>query len=201
VSVLIDDWGVGLQVDPNYQLARNHFDVETDKGNVEFDRRDDDGEDVGEEQYDYDTLVATIAIESDQRLRLRHELISGTAPLGEEITIEVPDAELWVLSKNTVVGIDPATGGLQVNDIPRVLRNDIERLGQVMAGAIARYKMQRTRAEIRYKGFWPISGLLGKILDVIEEEDDTEFVDAPVSSIEWIGGAEPMTVLRAGMAR
>ena len=191
VSVLNDDWGVALDANPRYLLALNHFDLETDRGEL----RDD------EKQYDYETLVATIAIESDHRLRLHHELVSGTSPVGEEITIEVPDAELWVMAVGTVVGINPATGDIVSTHLPRVLRNDIARLGQVMAGAIARYKMQRARAELRYKGFWPIAGLLGQILDVIEEQDDTEYLDAPVSSIEWIGGAEPMTILRAGMAR
>jgi hypothetical protein len=191
VSVLNDDWGVALNVTPNYVLGLNHFDPDTDNAALV----------PGEVQYDYEMLVATIALETDQRLRLRHELISGTSEVGDEMTIEVPDAELWVLATGAVVGVDPATGQLQVNTTPRVLRNDIARLSMIMAGAIARYNMQRARAEIRLKGYWPHAGLLSRILELIEENDDTEYVNAPVTSVEWIGGAEPMTIFRAGMAR
>jgi hypothetical protein len=195
INTLNDEWGIALEADPNYRLALNHFDVDTDKGGHVFDA------DSGDEQYDYDTLVATIAMETDQRFALRHELTSGVGGKGNEITIEVPDAELWILAGNTVVGVDPSTGQLQLTDGPRVLRNDIDRLRAVMAGAIARYKLARARADIMLEGYWPHVGMLGQVLDVIEEEGDTEYIDAPITSIEWIGGDRPMTVIRAGYAR
>lgn len=198
VRALDDDWGLSIEASPNHRIALSYFDLDVDKSAF-----DPNGEGVDQyERFNCESAMAmTLAYETDQRLRLRHEITSGAEQIGNEITISVPDAELWVLSKGTVVGVDVSNGELITVDEPRVLRNDLDRLKMVMAGAISRYKLARARAEITYQGLWPHTGLLGQVLDVIEQAGDTEYIDAPVTSVEWISGDQPITVIRAGFAR
>lgn len=189
VSVPRADWGVFLQASPNHTLALNHFnaDSETDP------------------RFDYDLLVATIAMRTDERLGLEYEI-----PLdqGEEAhgpsagTLDIVDemAEIWYLAPGTAVGVDE-NGTLRTSGGEgRVLRNDAPRLALLMAGAIARYTNERARAEIVAKGLLPWNDLLGSVLTVIETAGDTQSVQGVVTSVEWSFVGSPQTVIKAGFA-
>ena len=82
----------------------------------------------------------------------------------------------------------------------RVLRNDVDRLALVMAGAIARYYNTRARAEIEIVGLRPWGDLVGQIMTVIEEGGDTQEIKAPITAVDWIAGDRPMTIVRTGFA-
>lgn len=181
------EWGILLSASPNHLLAKRHFagaaETETD------------------EKYDYDSLVATIALQTDHRLELFYEVPGGDESVME---IAVPDAQLWVLKANTMVGVKPfSIWNLQFsggNDL--VLRNDSSRLALVMAGAIARYCQPRHRAEVTLKGYQTWQDLLGHIMTVVEQDGDTQRLEAPVTSIQWIMSEQgPQTVIRAGYAQ
>jgi len=189
VSMLGNEWGIIVEVKPNHKIALGHFGAES-----AYPAGDKDLE------FDYDTMVATIAFETDTRLVLRHELTSGPNPVGRTLNIQMPDAEFWFAVDGTVVGVDPATGALQALNGPLVLRNDASAMRMAMAGAIARYGLERNRAEIILRGFWPLGGQLGWILDVLEMGVATQIIDGPLTHVEWIGGQEPQTIMRAGYA-
>lgn len=190
VSALRNEWGVKIGANPNHLLARDNFSGAADT--------------LHEPRYNWDEMVVTIAIDSDQRLQMSYEV--GTAADGV-MDIEVSDAELWYLAAGTVVGClgSSAEGkGLQYVAEGRTLRDDSDRLGQVLAGAVARYMTDRARAEIELQGFHPYSPMLGAILSAVVGTGSQQGVSAPISAVEWHEGSgeqPPRTVVKTGHAR
>ena len=185
VSASRTDWGVFLHATPNHLLALNRWSgarpSETDP------------------LFDYDKLVATIALRTDQRLVLEAEL-PGADPSDGVLEIAVPDAEMWLLAPNTVVGIQ-GYGSLKLSGyVWRILRDDGARMRLVMAGAIGRYQNERARAEIVFKGLLPWSDMLGQVLTFVEQGGDLERVQTPITSIEWQADGKPTTTIRTGFA-
>jgi hypothetical protein len=184
------DWGVELTVKPNHLLAKNHFAdaVPSADSNVV-------------PIYDHEDITATIAIEIDTRLRMEYEIPAGLGdPDGSTKVIEVPDAELWWLAPNTVVGVSDY-GYRKRAPTGRILRADTGRLALVMAGAIARYYEDRVAAEILAAGLVPWTAMIGHILTVVEEGGDLHHIEAPITSVHYItGGDGPKTRIRTGFA-
>lgn len=191
ISVLAPkaDWGVFLQASPNHVLALNHFTGDTET----------------EPRFDYERLVATVALRSDERLALEYELPledEGDAHAPSDGSLDLVDesAELWYLAPGTVVGVDESGVLRSSGSTGRVLRNDASRLTLLMAGAIARYANERARAEIVAKGTIAWQGLLGAILTCLETGGDTHAVQGVITSVEWTFGENPLTTIKAGFA-
>jgi hypothetical protein len=181
VSISRTDFAIMLSATPNHLLALNHWSIAEDTQKDPI--------------YDYATLVITLAVPTDQRLMLSYGATGGTT-----LDIVVPDAELWFLAENTVVGVK-ANGTLQTcGTTARVLRNDADRLAMIMAGAISRYATPRARAEIVIKGLIPWGDLIGQILTVIDDASGASRIESPITTIEWYLGDSPETVIRAGFA-
>jgi hypothetical protein len=182
------DLGVVLQASPNHLLALNHF-----SGAAETDT---------EPAYDYEQMAVTLAFETDHRLALVYQAKDDPAPSDGELDIVDEHAELWYMAPKTWYGLDdtgnPHKTGAGVNT---VLRNDAARLYLVMAGAIARHIENRARAEVRIKGLQPWSFLLGHIMTVIEGGGDSHTIGAPITTVEYIGGDRPETIIKTGHAR
>lgn len=189
VRTLANTLGVELSGGANHRLAKNDF------GGAASSKV--------EPEYDWKTLYMTIAYELDQRVRLRYELISGNSPIGTELTIHVPDAELWLMAPNTVFDVDQESGVLRRSSTETIeLRNDIDKLAIVMAAAINRYNLYRSRVTIVTEGLYPYGGLIGQILNVIDSGGATQFIRAPVTGIDWdFSGDRPMTIIHAGRSR
>lgn len=185
LSVPENDWGVLLEASPNHLLALDHW---TGGGA---------GATNTDPLYDYEKLVCTIALETDQRLEMEFEMSSIWGHDGTTMDVIVPDAELWYLAPNTVVGVNSDGSFKYSGPYGRVLRNDSTRIGLVMAGAIARYYNERARAEITIKRLLPYGGLVGQILAIVQEEGNSQIVMAPITSVEWFGDT---TVIRTGYA-
>ena len=186
------DWGVILSASPNHRLALNHWDGAADTAR--------------EPVYDYEKMVATIALETDKRFELVYTAPDWT-PEDGVIYVPAPNAELHYLAPDTVVGVDE-NGALKHSPSEGyVLRNDAGHMAMILAGALSRYRDARSKAEITYAGLRPYSHWLGQILRVIEAGGDTHDVDAPITAIEWnvpiegSGKSEPTTVIRTGFAR
>jgi len=193
VSSLPSDWGVLLQSSPNHMLALNEFDP--DDADTEDTVLDMDNDPV----YDYNELIVTLALRSDQRLTLS---VESPDPDGTVKEIHVPGAEIWYALSDTVVGVDDDGEPLYINADNLVLRNDTTRMAFLMAGAMARYFYPRSRARIHIKGWRPWPALLGKILTVVEEDGDTDRIQAPITSVSWTGsGKSRFTVVRTGFAK
>jgi hypothetical protein len=199
-------FGVELSHDPNHLLALRHW------GDQVSAWQDVDGLGVPPPDYnrltkrraipyDWQKMVATMAFQSDQRLRVHYELTSGGLARGDELVIHDPTAEVWYIAAGTVIGVE-ADGTLKRTGAAQVVRNDAERMAMTMAGAIARYWHQRTRAKVTMNGIYPVSNLLGRVLDVVEQSGDTQFVQSPVTAIEMTNALRtdqrPTTILRTG---
>ncbi len=196
VSYARTDWGFQLSSNPNHLLAARefaagHFDVDvhkTARGN--------------EPLYDWEDIIATIAFRTDQRVALKSDIPRDPdAPLGDVLNIEATGAELWYLAPGTAVDMED-DGTIQYSGGGgRVLRDDTPRMALIMAGALARYFSERTRATIVLRGLWSLGGLVGQILRVLQAGVDTQFIESPITSISWqVRGREPTTTIRAGYA-
>lgn len=182
VGALNTDWGLQVMASPNHLLGLNLFSTTADTAE--------------EAKYDPSTLVMTIAFEADQRLRLQEEFSGGN---GSVLEINDDTAELWYLAQGTVVGVS-AAGTYEQTSQGYVLRNDVDRLGQLMAGAIARYRQQRGRAVITVAGWQAFQDLIGKVLVMLDDGGHPEEMSAPITSVRWADASDPSTTIVAGFA-
>lgn len=190
IGIAVSAAGIGVQfsAQPNHLLGKNHLAASAEGSQLPI--------------LDYAQMHVTIAVETDERLILEHDLDpAGSGPHDGVMDIMVAGAHCWVLSPHTVVGVD-AAGKLQKSgDSRRVLRNDNARLALVMAGAIARYQSERNRAVVVVAGLHPWQGLLGQVLTVVEDGGDSHEIQAPITSIEWFNDPKsPTTTIRTGYA-
>jgi hypothetical protein len=184
VAALKHDMGVFVHSAPNHRLALNQFSMSDLNTTVNIRA---DGKPVV--AFDWTKMMATVAIESDHRVAVVWQVPSNLAAGdGSVNTIEVEDAEIWVVTDQTVCDVDNSGNPVYVagtGNGPLVLRNDIPRLNQIMAGVISRYTADRARAKIVWKTFQPWGQLVGSILDVFQQGDDTTQVNAVITSITW----------------
>ena len=175
------DWGFRLVANPQHEIALNHFSGAAGTMAMPL--------------YDYSTLVATIAVELDTRMTITQTRQDGD---GTAMEIDVPGAELWILSPGTVVGTRADNHQLvQRQDVLR-LRNDRDDMAAIMAAARARYFSDRYRADIAIKGLHPWSPLLGDMVSAIQQGGTSTQIGAPVTSVTYVGGRNPETIVRAG---
>lgn len=196
LSVPRYDWGIVLTASPNHLLAENYWaganSTETDP------------------VYDYGQTVCTIAFRSDQRFEVVYQPTESWKLTDGELVIPVPGAEFWYLAPYTALDCAdsdesefPATQLQLSGPGPRVLRTDAARMAPIMAGAIARYHAERARAEIHIAGLVPWGGLLGQVLEVIEESGTSHTIQAVITEVSWEAGEDsaPSTTIRTGYAR
>lgn len=185
LAVPWNDWGIILQGADPHILALNHW----------------AGAEATEAPpvYDWETMVATIAIQTDVRMAIEASVDDG-ADAGSVLEINVPGAELWFAAPGTVVGTTGA-GALETITDAIELRNDASRLSAVMAGAVARYLRSRARATVVMQGYQPWASALGAIMTDVRLGGIAEDVGAPVTSVSYEGAESPMTRVRAGYRR
>lgn len=187
------DWGVFLQMELNHLIAKNHFTAVNDSGLDPY--------------YDYDTMIATIAVESDQRLQIEWQLYPDDDLEDYSIhEIEMPEAQMWVLAPDTVVEIgtdEYGNKGVPIDSGPkwRVLRSDVDQMNYMMAAEIARYHTARALARIPCRLLLPWQNNIGKILMQVEDKGDLQELRAPVTRVEWTFGDEFGTTMYAGFAQ
>jgi len=189
VSAAEHDWGVQLSGSPAHVLALNHWDgaKATDSPPI----------------YDYEDMICTIAIESDQRLELLVGLPDGK-PENGILDVDVKHAEYWILAPNTCVGVNPEGQLQKSGQQARLLRDDTAQLQAVAVAAVSRYLTGRARAEIQCEGIKPWPLLLGQILTVVDS-GNLQQMAAPISEVAWSvpdGEDEnvPQTTISAGYA-
>lgn len=108
--------------------------------------------------YDWETLIATVCVETDQNLQV--VATASGSPLAEyrrTLVLDVPDAELWYVADGTVVGIDGAGvvervyNAYPVGDplwTPILLRDDRDHLRSLAALAAQWYGVEHVAAHI-----------------------------------------------------
>lgn len=193
---LQSEWGLRVEANPNHLLAKDHF-----MGAVAGTAVD--------PKYDYEKMVITIAIETDQRIELIYETgeIAGSEwkPSNGELVIEDDTAELWYVAPGTVTQVDQNGKLVKVaGEKNIVVRNDVKQLYRWMAGAIGRYVNARGRADLTMRGWNPYTHAVGAILSVVDERGDSSTIQAPITSVEYgvsQDGSGTVTVIKAGFAR
>jgi len=109
----------------------------------------------------YEHLAITVAVETGQRLRY-YATIPDTPTDGPALVIYVPDAHLWYVGQNTIIGI-ASDGSLERTTEGQIVRDDSDYLRQVAGLAVAWYGYARETARLvlRYiEPAWPIAGIL-----------------------------------------
>lgn len=187
LAILYTDWGVHVGASPNHILALNHFSGAD--------------ESATEPVYDYERLVATIAIPSDARVSL--EWTDTDDPTDGVLLIEDSGAEAWWAAPWTVWRTDQETGQLKFLSTVdgRTLRNDIDRLALKMAGAIARYYYERARAQVTMHGLFPQTDMLGSVLSCVDEGGDLQRIQSVITQVAYDFTGTPRTTISAGYAR
>jgi len=192
VSHPFQDWGVIIDAPANHQLAFYHW-SETEKYTSVIN--------WSQFVYDYETAIATIAIESDHRIRVSYEVPAGlNAGDGSVLVVHDESAELHVLLAGTIVGVD-ADGKLQDSGgMDRILRDDTSRLALVACGLLSRYINERVRAQLDWRGHQPWGNLIGQIMSTIVQGENRQRIGAPITSVEWTMKPVPATIVRTGYA-
>ena len=175
VSALEHDIGVLLRADPNHVLAKNHW------SGAKPDRFDPTL--MG---FDWTSMVATIAVETDHRPFVEKSLDAGfKSNDGSVKDMFVPTAQYWWLSPYTVVGVSPAGVLLRAPSAGVALRNDIELLKSYMPGVIARFQYERLRATVQRDARienW--AGFVGTILGLTGEQGELD-TKPPITAVRW----------------
>jgi len=185
VKNLHHEWGLELKPRVNHTLASS----KTLTAASEYEAR-----------WDFRDLVITFAFKAESRLELVAE--PGLAGDGSEIVIHLAGAQVWYLAPNTIVGASQNVLLLS-GEAGRVLRNDASRHSLRLAGAVARYGLPRSRADVSIKGLSPWGNLLGHLLEAVEEQGDTSDVSGPITEVAWNfpdQGGVGETRVRAGYA-
>lgn len=146
-----DAFGFELRSPDPHEFGLNHFDVdtsvpspppETDPGSLPGETA------AGDPLVDHATLVATVAVEADERLRVE-ALVEGGDP-ARALHVDVPEATVYWLAGNAVLDLaadgDATTlqrDGTDVAEGGRAVRDDAPRLRRLAAQAAAWYGVER----------------------------------------------------------
>ena len=147
---------------------------------------------MGEAGVDYKEMIVTCFIETDQYV----QLIAKSAEDYENprvLTIDIPTAELWFIAEGTIVDIDAdgelvefaKDGGEEPEGEPtrRILRDDRERLRQVMAAAMAWYGRRHNRIVVETRAI--DAGLAIGTMITNADVADVGAAGSAVTSVRW----------------
>lgn len=181
LAVPHNDWGVVLRGRANHVLALNNWAGAADSAVTPL--------------YDQSKTVATIAIRSGFRLALEVQLEADDD--GTVLEVYAPGAEFWLAAEGTAYGV-AADGTLQTFASSLTLRNDADALRALAAGQVARYLQSRARGAVDLEGYQAYTRTLGYMLHSVRQGGNAEDIGAPITSVAYLGGTEPRTLIRAG---
>lgn len=190
LSVPRNDWGVILRARDAHKFALNHLDTD-DSGTSDT---------LTAPAYDYETLTATLAVRTDQRLSLEVEL--GAEGDGTTLEVGVPGAEYWLAAAGTVVGVAASDGSLVTLPSQVELRNDRDALAAFGVGIVASYLMSSASASVELQGLQPYGSVVGSMLTQVVQGATGESIAAPITSVLYTAddtpGSSDMTYVQAG---
>jgi hypothetical protein len=171
-NVRMADSELAIVISPsiNHILGLNHFDASTDGSDTE-------------PVYDYEEIIATIAYDTDERLKVRAK-VGNFEDIDEPktLTISVPDASLWYLVPGTMTGV---TNGAIVRDSTGgILRDDSPRLRQIAALTLSWYGVRRAILDISWKRITN-PGLLGSLIRNVSDSYQKIVSGTVISTISW----------------
>ncbi len=168
VRTLDSDKGFAIKSKINHLFGLNHFHF--DSGNTGT-----------EPVYDYKTLMATVAMETDTRNQVV-VLVGSETEIERTLVVDVHDAELWQIVPGTVTGVNE--GELVRATDTVTVRDDTDKLEAIAALAKAWYSDYRAAVSIEVKKVCFLSGI-GSIITEIESAWQREPVNTVVTSRHW----------------
>jgi len=184
VRPLVREMGVEVRFKPPYLLAKGHWDVEEDEPGIFT-------EDIEEFGRDYEDVLVTGFIITDQYLQVSYQFTRSHENI-KTLIIDVPDAELWYLVKDTVIDVDE-NGDLIKYSGEELLRDDTARLRAILNAACVWYGFQHNKVTITSKVLEtgiPI-GVMLKGLDVTRVGASSSVV----TSVKWDYQSVPATTV------
>jgi len=138
-----------------------------------------------EPAWDYNDMIATVAIETDERLEVIEQ--SADYPIAEfkrTKVIVIPDAEVWYVGLNTVVDVAD-DGTLKRVSTPNTIRDDSPRLRTIARLALEWYGTQR--AALHYKAKEIVNAApVGYLITTAQIGAATTLdVNTPVTKVQW----------------
>jgi hypothetical protein len=202
-SVAIDDRGPGLRVSYSYQemLGKNHYTAGP------FDEYDPnvtptaDGHD--NPASDWQQMAVTIAIPSDQRVRvINYRSGYSATSIRNTLRVERPDINCWLVRAHTFIGMSLSTGFMVPDEVAvdTFVRNDWA-VAQKLCDELAAYAFRkRTGATITLVGVnaFPTWGQIGNMVGTVTEQDGitTYTLNTMVTNIYFnFSESRPRTVL------
>ena len=169
VRVLDDEMGVEVRSKIGHVYGFNHFDLPTVS-------KDSNHEAV----YDYEGLILTVNMQTDQRVRIERDVRTpGDNP--RTLMLHVEGAKMQYIVPGTAIKIE---NGAIVSHAGGLVRDDTERLRLIAALASAWYGVPRASVKIKIKSLMkPV--LPGCFITKVKAGDLTEFVGTIVTSISW----------------
>lgn len=182
VEVLDREIGLRLSGHPAHWLAKNHWSA------GEPSLIDGPGNYADEFWFDWEKMLATVFMETDQRIKVEVAITPGAANTyeGRTKTIDVPSAEYWHVAANTVVGVGSGGQPQYINPVyvQFGLRNDGDILRTIADLAQFWYSRQRQAVSFEmYDMRTPFE--LGTILECQSNSLDTGSVESIVTSLQW----------------
>lgn len=138
-----------------------------------------------EPAWDYNDLIATVAVETDERLQVVEQ--SPDYPVGEfnrTKLIVIPDAEVWYLAENTVVDVAD-DGTLKRVAAAATVRDDAPRLRTIARLAIEWYGTPRAALHYKAKEIVGSAGIGYLITTAQIGAATTLDVNTPVTKLQW----------------
>jgi hypothetical protein len=168
----------------NHILGLNHFEGEGTQASTT------------DPVYDWDTLVATVFIETDARLKVLCNCAPTLVANPRTLTIEIDNAEFWYQTPYTPVG---AIGGALVwNDAGGIVRDDSSKLRFIAAMAAQWYSRKRAMVQLHLEGIQPV-GLVGQYIRTVSSGWHSEQVNTVITSQHWtFRGDKPSSTVETG---
>ncbi len=172
VRVLSREMAISMRFNPQYLAAKDHWD-EAEPAVYEAK--------IEESGIDYEYIIATVFIETDQSIRIVHAF--NYYENQKTLLITIPDAELWYIVPGTIVGVDKDGELIEYGCDDNLLRDDRSRLRAALNAAAAWYGRRHDKVEIAIKEIDP--GIPVGTLITNSDVAGTEAVKSTVTSIQW----------------
>lgn len=193
IRPLMREMGLEMQFRPAYLAALNHWaDAEPGQsavgGGIEY---------KGGLGIDYETLIATVFIETDQHVQLSYNLTNYENK--RVLTIDIADAELWYIVPWTVIDVNANGELVRYGGSNNVLRDDTGRMRAALTAAIGWYGRRHNKVNIAVKALVP-----GAAIGTLITNVDVAGVGAAgsvVTSVGWsFQNRPPATTIQTDFA-
>jgi len=171
LHVLPGTFGVRISVADNYRFAEQDFGNATDS--------------VFPPDRDWRTTYATVAWETDVRLRVARDLPARDGnDVPRELVLDVPDAQVHAVAVGTILDLK-TDGRWAIAPNTMVIRNDVDRLRSVLRLAAAWYGRKRRAIAYREPVVRAKPAPLGALLDELQVGRTRYSIGALVTSVEY----------------